>query len=304
MTSLAVATLVHLISGCAGSAGTAIGPGGVEAPPGEVPAGGAEQARVSECTSPGAGWVWCDDFESNRLARYFEYNSAGGTFVRSAGVGVGSSHGMRVRLRRGMVTAGDLKVAFGRTPSSYMRPVDGGQANYREIYWRVWIRMLPGWRNGGDSKLSRATVLAGGNWSQAAIGHVWGDGKDGLSLDPASGTDNAGVLRTTKYNDFPNLRWLGYAPAPTRVFGPARLGRWQCIEARMRLNDPHQANGITELWIDGALEARRTGLNWVGAYNDFGINAVFLENYWNDGSPADQERHFDNLVISTRRIGC
>jgi hypothetical protein len=259
-----------------------------------------------ECASPGRGWIWCDDFEANRLGGYFEYNSASGAFARAAGVGVGNSHAMRARLRRGIVEAGNLKVAFGRTPSRYVRPVDAGTANYREIYWRVWVRMQPGWRNGGDSKLSRATVLAGANWSQAAIGHVWtgGAGDEYLALDPATGTDQAGTLRTTKYNDFPNLRWLGYATGRTRVFGAARTGRWQCVEARMRLNDPGEANGVMELWIDGALEARRAGLNWVGAYDEYGINGVFLENYWNDGSPADQERHFDNFVVSTRRIGC
>ena len=34
------------------------------------------------------------------------------------------------------------------------------------------------------------------------------------------------------------------------------------------------------------------------------INAVFFENYWNAGSPLTQERYFDNIIISTSRIGC
>jgi hypothetical protein len=34
------------------------------------------------------------------------------------------------------------------------------------------------------------------------------------------------------------------------------------------------------------------------------INAVLFENYWNAGSPVTQERYFDNIVISTSRIGC
>jgi hypothetical protein len=34
------------------------------------------------------------------------------------------------------------------------------------------------------------------------------------------------------------------------------------------------------------------------------INAVFFENYWNAGSPVQQERYFDNLVISTQSIPC
>jgi len=37
---------------------------------------------------------------------------------------------------------------------------------------------------------------------------------------------------------------------------------------------------------------------------EYGISTVFLENYWNDGSPQLQERTFDSFVVSTRRIGC
>ena len=56
--------------------------------------------------------------------------------------------------------------------------------------------------------------------------------------------------------------------------------------------------------MNGRLDAQRTGLNWVGGYQDYGINAVLVENYWNNGSPVVQERYLDNLVVSTQRIGC
>ncbi len=72
----------------------------------------------------------------------------------------------------------------------------------------------------------------------------------------------------------------------------------------MRLNDPGLSNGVQEFWIDGNLEARRDGLNFVGSYMGYGINAIFIENYWNSGSVKEQERYFDNFVVSTERIGC
>jgi hypothetical protein len=84
----------------------------------------------------------------------------------------------------------------------------------------------------------------------------------------------------------------------------ARVADHQGIEAHARLNDPGRANGVFELWISGGLQARLEGLNWQGAYGEYGINTVFLENYWNDGSPQPQERYFDNFVVSTERIGC
>lgn len=51
------------------------------------------------------------------------------------------------------------------------------------------------------------------------------------------------------------------------------------------------------------LEAERQNLNWRGAFHQHGINAVFLEAYWNEGSPVDQARWIDNFVISTKPIG-
>jgi hypothetical protein len=49
-------------------------------------------------------------------------------------------------------------------------------------------------------------------------------------------------------------------------------------------------------------------MNWHGDWNgdsgNYMINAVLFENYWNAGSPVTQERYFDNIVISTSRIGC
>jgi len=52
------------------------------------------------------------------------------------------------------------------------------------------------------------------------------------------------------------------------------------------------------------LEARIEKLDWQRTFTEYGINTVFLENYWNDGSPQPQERYFDNFIVSAQRIGC
>jgi hypothetical protein len=268
---------------------------------------------VTECAAPDPAWIWCDDFESDRLDRYFEYSDAGGGFVRQPDVGVGDSYGMRVRFAADQVSAGSLHLAFGRTPGPYFAPVDDGATDHREVYWRMYLRHPPGWTGGGGDKLSRAIVFAGTNWSEAMIAHLWSgnSSRDGtndsryyLLLDPASGTDEAGVLQTTRYNDFPNLRWLGIQQGTTPLFDAEHVGQWYCVEAHVRLNDAGQSNGVFEYWIDDTLQARSAELNWLGAYDDYGVNAIFFENYWNSGSPVLQERYFDNIVLSTERIGC
>ena len=269
---------------------------------------------ATECQNAKPAWIWCDDFEQNRLDEYFEYLNPGGDgFIRLDGVGIEGSLGMRARFDADQVQAGYLSLALGKTPDAYFRPVDDGAAKYRELYWRIFLRHQPGWSGGGGDKLSRATVFAGSNWSQAMIAHVWSgaSSRNGtnqsryyLQLDPASGTDEQGNLRTTIYNDFDNLRWLGLVQGATPLFDSGHVGEWYCVEIHVKLNGAGQSNGVFEFWLNDELEARKTGLNWLGAYSEYGLNAIMFENYWNSGSPRIQERYFDNIVVSTQRVGC
>ena len=134
------------------------------------------------------------------------------------------------------------------------------------------------------------------------IAHVWSSG-EALTLDPASGVRGDRVL-TTKYNDFANLHWLGNKPVSSfNLHGSDEAERWVCVECRAKLNAPGQKDGLNQLWIDGRLEVERGNLDWRGNYDRHGINAVFLETYWNKGSPATQSRWIDNFVISSKPIG-
>jgi hypothetical protein len=266
-------------------------------------------STTAECEGSPREWVWCDDFEADRLEQYFEYDAADGAFVRESNAGLGASRGMRVRFSEGQVSAGSLHLALGKTPQAYFRPVGDGAERYRELYWRVYVKNESGWIGGGGDKLSRATSFTSpDSWAQSMIAHLWSGGSspnwDYLFLDPASGTDDEGRVVTTTYNDFDNLRWLGARRGQTPIFDSAHVGEWYCIEAHVRLNDAGQSNGVFEYWIDSALEAALSGLDWVGTFEEYGLNAVFLENYWNAGSPREQERYFDNFVVSTKRIGC
>ena len=282
-------------------AALAVGAGGQEAAP---------RQEAAECAAPQPAWLWCDDFETNRFASYFEVDTARGKFVRVPGVGHNGSTGMRARFSVGDVSVGALHLAIGLTPQAYFRPATPSTTRYREVYWRLYLRNQPGWTGGGGHKLSRAFVFSSRTtFAQAMIAHIWAGqppNQDYLFVEPARGTDAAGTtVVTTRYNDFAKLRFLGPRRGVTPLFSAAGVGRWYCIEARARLNDPGQSNGVQQLWIDGRLEAERHDLNYLGAYSEYGINAVYVENYWNTpGSPAAQERYIDRFVVSTARIGC
>jgi hypothetical protein len=258
-----------------------------------------------ECAQPKRAWIWCDDFEEDRLKRYSEFG-ARDSFERLAGVGYGGSTGMRAHFDTGQVNAGFLHVRFGKVPAPDFRPVDDGRTIYRDIYWRVFVKYSPLWIGGGGNKMSRAQSLASDDWAQAMIAHVWSpdDPLENLWIEPASGVGFRGRLLTEYYNDFANLDFLGRTWSKTPLFDSEHIGRWYCVEARARLNDPGRGNGVFELWINDRPEARLSGLGWMGSLKEYGINAVYLENYWNSGAPQPQDRYFDNFVISTERIGC
>lgn len=238
--------------------------------------------------------IWYDDFDGPAKP----YTESEGVLDAQEGLG-GKGQSMLGLYERGSRGVGNRKVFFGDSPTG--KVVQKGK-HFNDIYWRVYVKHQYGWTGGGPDKLSRATSIVGSNWAQAMIAHVWSSG-EALTLDPASGVRGDRVV-TTRYNDFGNLHWLGNKPASTfKLHSAQEAGRWVCVESRAKLNTPGQKDGLNQLWIDGRLEAQRRNLDWRGSYDGFGINAVFLETYWNKGSPVSQRRWIDNFVISTRPIG-
>ena len=238
--------------------------------------------------------IWFDDFDGPEKP----YSESEGGFDERMGFG-GAGRSMICSYSKGQRGIGNRKVFFGDSPTG--RVVRQGEV-FDDVYWRVYVKHQPGWTGGGEAKLSRVTSIVSSRWAQAMIGHVWTSGER-LTLDPASGVRSGRVV-STKYNDFPNLHWLGNRPsAQLPISSTAESGWWCCVEARVKLNTPGGRDGIMQLWIDGRLESERLGLDWRGTYEGHGLNAVFLETYWNEGSPVTQTRWLDNFAISTRSIG-
>lgn len=268
------------------------------------------QARAAETfcpggTTPSPNVIWCDSFEDEDLGpngtvaeNYHEFNTDDGDHVRVSSEHIHGSNSLRARWQVGETDAGHFMRNFGRNPIGSQ---SHAQQNFAEIYWRFYVKMQSGFV-GFPDKYTRATIFAGSNWQQAMIAHVWADSgaRQSLLMDPASGINSQSQLATTQWNDFPNLIWLGARRGTTTL----QPGRWYCIEAHVKLNDVGQNNGVFEFWVDDNLETSRTDLNWVRNWTDYGINSVFFSHYWNNGSPAEQERFLDALVISTQRIGC
>ncbi len=241
--------------------------------------------------------IWYDDFSTKKP--YMDSRGALDTIV-NFGVKGGS---VNVGFNKGDVFGhGDRKVAFGDFPGN--GPVIKQGQSFDEIYWRIYVKHEYGW-NGSPAKMSRATSIVSDTWKQAMIAHVWNGGGPVLTLDPARGVyDQTDSIITTKYNDFDNLVWLGNSPTSQfPLTSTEESGYWVLVESRVKLNTPGKNDGINQLWIDGRLEVERKDLNFRGNYTKHGINAVFLESYWNKGSLKKQGRWYDNFVIATVPIG-
>lgn len=270
-------------------------------------------SQCFNCKQAPVGTIFCDDFEEDIPfnQKYFEYNNNGGDFIRLAYTGRDSSFGMRVKWQAGEVGAGSLSKSFGKTPDTYIgKNASRPGENFDEIYWRMDVKAQAGWIGGGPAKLSRALCLANSNWAEGMMAHLWSGGMNDyfLGMDPASGIGLDGKLKSTKYNDFNNLRWLGFKAGKTAIFNDAYAGTWSCIVGHVKLNTPGQKDGIFEFWINDTLQASSSNLDWHSTWNNdpntMHINAIFFENYWNNGSPVEQERYMDNLLISTKPIKC
>jgi len=87
--------------------------------------------------------------------RCFEYAPEKGSFVCTPSDGLANG-AMDCQFEKGQVSAGSLKVLFGKNPfgRGWRR-----EETVREIYWRVYVKHEPGWE-GNPAKLARATCMA------------------------------------------------------------------------------------------------------------------------------------------------
>ena len=246
--------------------------------------------------------IFCDDFEDADLeSRYFDVDRADGDLTVSSADALGGQRSLRSQYRQGRVNNGNVKLSFGRSPLGVSRIA--ADENIDEVYWRFYVKLDADWE-GQARKLTRATMFTSSNWGQGMITHLWEGEGDTLGLDPVSLINAQDRAQADRYNDWGEMRWLGKTNGHSPVYAAAEVGQWRCVEVHTRLNSLGRADGEVAFWVDGALESRSSGLDLRGRYEDYGINAIFLENYWNGGAARDQARYIDNFVVSRERVGC
>ncbi|MEX1366367.1 MAG: hypothetical protein AB1Z98_24795 [Nannocystaceae bacterium] len=266
-----------------------------------------DDGTFAGCPQPLPGsWVFCEDFETtvdpNEVM--LDYQGLDGAFVLVDETGASGTHSMQVTYREGEEAAGWMVLSFGASPIEYGdRPTYAPDGSFREVYWRVRTKTEPGWPDVGPGRLTRTVAFADADWSEAVVGHLQSAG-DAVVLQGVPSTCVAGAeVACTGFDDagLENLdEMIGEAP----LFSSEESGRWHCVEGRMRLNEIGAADGVFEYWVDDELQASRTNLDLRGDWDEYGINAVVVENLWPGGAPGPLRRWIDDLVVSTEPIGC
>lgn len=221
-------------------------------------------------------WLWCDDFEATTtLAQRYEDISSNGMSV-IAGNGLSGSKALTQHYNQGQVDAGwVVKYKSGGFPD--------------HIFYRYYHKFDTGFSR-FPQKSSRVGYRNHSTWSEIFRVHSWFTQNGLLTAD---------VL--AKNSSQTTSGWLAIATATNYSFAN-HLNEWVAIEVEIKLNTPGKSDGLHRTWINDQLVIERLNVDLRGNTLDK-INEVMLDAYWNESSPGSLNRHYDNFVIATEKIG-
>ncbi len=203
--------------------------------------------------------------------------------------------------------------------------------SFDQLYFRVWVRFAPDHRyvhhflNIGGSQPDdywyhgAAGCLPNGEMSMGTTVDHRTDSHDGffytytpdMSCDTACEryADVEAICAACAEKGLPTCDeqlqccWgNSYEPDPPVAFPK---DRWFCFEMTMRANTPDLHDGYMAYWVDGELIHEESSMFWRTSPT-LALNRVRLQHYI---TSSDAEGHsnqvwFDNVVVSTERIGC
>jgi hypothetical protein len=140
-------------------------------------------------------------------------------------------------------------------------------------------------------KMARMRCFQGNDWNAAYTVLFWFEDKDGhLSIERATRAPGA------------HREWLPNHYANFLLSDPANIGRWICFELRVSLGDGPRSDRI-QAWADGRLVCDIIGDDLAAGNQDLNLNGMSWDCYWNGGSPREESRYYDDLVLSTEPVG-
>lgn len=246
--------------------------------------------------------IFQNDFEGNapgpltRAALDAEWNSPGGVTgvervsVVTGGEAMGGGKSLKVEYPRG---------AVGPYQGGAMWVVPLG-GSYPELHASYDVRFGPGFDFALGGKLPG---LAGGTQNTGGVRPTGADGWSARTMWLAGGR----MIQYVYHPDQPGtygaeLEWVRGGGEVRAVPGP-----WYHVEQRVVMNTPGRHDGIVQVWLDGGLVMDRRDLRFRDV-SSFAIEAFHFTTFFGGSEPRfaarnDEAVYFDNVVISTFRIG-
>jgi hypothetical protein len=326
--------------GAASTGGSGGGSGGSGATGGAATggAGGGDGGPAQSCANPGADWLYCEDFE--RGAGDFDTWFAGSEFLESPG----SDDRGRVTLASDSTHSGSFALFMPAAASSGHQGAsldwyacDGApQANcplrsFDTLYFRVWLQFAPDhryihhflsisgsqpddfWFHGSagcmpNGSLEMGTTVDYHEDSHESFFYTYFPGM-GCDTNCGNYADVAAICADCASKGLPTCDsqqqccWGNNYDPPTPK--PFPIGSWFCLEMMMQANTPGSADGVQEYWIDGQPGHRVDGMQWRTSPT-LALNRVRLQHYIESSDAGGHSNRvwFDDMVVSTSRIGC
>lgn len=132
----------------------------------------------------------------------------------------------------------------------------------------------------------------GKDWRPAIYSvYFWMEGDDGrISIERLTNVPGA------------DREWLPNFTTGFTFNQPLNLGRWIHLELALELGDERRADRVLA-WADGVLICAAEQDDLAAGFREFTINAMGWDCYWNGGSPKEQSRYYDDLVLSDQPVG-
>jgi len=299
-------------------------------------------AAASECDNPDANWLACEDFEGG--AQGWDAWWQQSPWVECLGCRQGNTENPdRIMLDSSQAHDGDWSLympaaaaANYQGASLTWRSCQGEKkqgctlTGHDQLYWRAWVRLAP-----DHQKVHHFMAIAGTQPDQ-----YWGaDGNAGCrpngyraagtTLDfnedhelhfytyyPEMNCDSGGYCsgdyvqnicdgcaqKDMPCSDGPECCWGNFFETDPKPV--LEKDKWVCLEMMMKINTPGESDGEMAFWVDGQLGHRETGMHWRDV-PELQLNKVWVQHYLANGD-ADQPNRiwWDDIVISTDRIGC
>ncbi len=270
--------------------------------------------EVNECQSMGADWIFCSSFEEGNKEIWDDYDGNPDTtnlLMEDTGPhGLVGNHVMR------------LRVPVGRGGADLVKLLP---SQHDKLYARWYIKWEQGYdfdaaNHGGGLHAGDRNLLGhsddrpdGADWFTAWVEPVPGERLLNIySYYRGMYMDCADPQGSCWGDHFPCMADEGqtYCTTPehreTATHPPLQGGQWYCVELMVDGGTPATsatgAGGQLNFWVDGFALGPWTDL-WLRTTADLKLNILWL-NLFHHGEHSVEGVMYDDVVVSTSRIGC